>query len=189
VCGAVKRIVSDADRASEVIRRIRELSRKTAPQKAQLRVNDVVGDVILLVRREVATNRVALRLELSPALPPVLGDRVQLQQVLINLVINAVQAMTPVTERPRELVIRSQPHAAGHLLVEVQDTGIGIEAENLGRLFGTFFTTKPDGMGMGLTISRSIIDAHGGEMWVARNDGPGITVRFTLPALQENMAA
>jgi PAS domain S-box-containing protein len=188
VRGAVKRIVGDADRASEVIRRIRELSRKTAPQKARLDLNEVIKEVIPLVRREMATHRVALQLELAPALPPVLGDRVQLQQVLINLVINAIQAMAPVTGRARTLVIRSRPHDAGQALVEVQDSGVGIDAENLARLFGTFFTTKPDGMGMGLSICRSIIDAHGGEVWVSCNDGPGITVRFTLPSSQERLA-
>jgi PAS domain S-box-containing protein len=188
VRGAVKRIVGDADRASEVIRRIRELSRKTAPQKARLDLNEVIKEVIPLVRREMATHRVALQLELAPALPPVLGDRVQLQQVLINLVINAIQAMAPVTGRARTLVIRSRPHDAGQALVEVQDSGVGIDAENLARLFGTFFTTKPDGMGMGLSICRSIIDAHGGEVWVSCNDGPGITVRFTLPSSQERPA-
>ena len=187
VRGAVKRIVGDADRASEVIRRIRELSRKTAPQKARLDLNEVIKEVIPLVRREMATHRVALQLELAPALPPVLGDRVQLQQVLINLVINAIQAMAPVTGRARTLVIRSRPHDAGQALVEVQDSGVGIDAENLARLFGTFFTTKPDGMGMGLSICRSIIDAHGGEVWVSCNDGPGITVRFTLPSSQERL--
>jgi PAS domain S-box-containing protein len=188
VRGAVKRIVGDADRASEVIRRIRELSRKTAPQKARLDLNEVIKEVLPLVRREMATHRVALQLELAPALPPVLGDRVQLQQVLINLVINAIQAMAPVTGRARTLVIRSRPHDAGQALVEVQDSGVGIDAENLARLFGTFFTTKPDGMGMGLSICRSIIDAHGGEVWVSCNDGPGITVRFTLPSSQERLA-
>jgi PAS domain S-box-containing protein len=184
--GAVKRIVSDADRAGEVIRRVRDLSRKTVPQKARLSLNEVVNDVVLLVRREVLTHRVSLRLELAPALPSVLGDRVQLQQVIINLMINAIQAMEPVTGRPRELLIRSQTHEADQVLVAVQDSGIGIDAENLGRLFGTFFTTKPDGMGMGLSICRSIIEAHGGKIWVSRNASPGVTVQFTLPSIQEN---
>ena len=113
-----------------------------------------------------------------------LGDRVQLQQVIINLLINAIQAMAPVTDRPRELLIRSRTHEAGQVLVEVQDSGIGIEPENLDRLFSTFFTTKPDGMGMGLSICRSIIEAHGGQVWVSRNAGPGITFQFTLPSTQ-----
>jgi PAS domain S-box-containing protein len=186
--GAVKRIVSDADRAGEVIRRVRDLSRKTVPQKARLSLNEVVNDVVLLVRREVLTHRVSLRLELAPALPSVLGDRVQLQQVIINLMINAIQAMEPVTGRPRELLIRSQTHEADQVLVAVQDSGIGIDAENLGRLFGTFFTTKPDGMGMGLSICRSIIEAHGGKIWVSRNAGPGVTVQFTLPSIQDSAA-
>jgi PAS domain S-box-containing protein len=185
-CGAVKRIVSDADRASEVIRRIRDLSRKTAPQNARLDLNDVINEVILLVRREVASHRVALRLELGPGLPPVLGDRVQLQQVIINLMINAIQAMAPVTGRPRDLLVRSQTHEAGQIQVAVHDTGIGIDPENLDRLFGTFFTTKPDGMGMGLSICRSIIEAHGGKVWVSCNAGPGTTVQFTLPSIQDS---
>jgi signal transduction histidine kinase len=110
------------------------------------------------------------------------GDRIQLQQVIINLVINGVQAMAMVTDRARALVIRTQRHEAGQVLVAVQDVGIGIEPENLDRLFSAFYTTKPDGMGMGLSICRSIIEAHGGRVWASRNTGPGVTFQFTIAA-------
>jgi signal transduction histidine kinase len=115
-------------------------------------------------------------------LPPVLGDRVQLQQVLINLVVNAIQAMASVTDRPRELLLRSREDEAGQALVAVQDSGIGIDPENESRLFDTFFTTKPDGVGMGLSICRSIVEAHGGKVSASRNPGPGTTFQFTLPS-------
>jgi C4-dicarboxylate-specific signal transduction histidine kinase len=183
--GAVVRIVGDADRASQVIGRIRALSQKTNPQKTALSLNEVINDVVLLVRREVQSDQVSLQLDLAADLPPVLGDRVQLQQVIINLLINAIQAMATVTDRPRTLLICSQPHEADQVLVGVQDSGIGIDPENQSRLFDTFFTTKPDGVGMGLSICRSIIEAHGGEVWVSPHTGPGTTFQFTLPAIRE----
>jgi signal transduction histidine kinase len=112
----------------------------------------------------------------------VLGDRVQLQQVIINLVMNGMEAMADVTDRPRDLLIRSQLRAPNQVLVMVQDSGIGIAAENVDRLFGSFYTTKPGGMGMGLSISRSIIEAHDGRLWASPNAGPGATFQFTLPS-------
>ena len=177
---AVERVISDGKRASEVIRRLRALAKKTGPQKASLSVNDVIGEAILLVQREVLLHRVMLRLELAPALPSVVGDRVQLQQVIINLLVNGIQAMALVSGRPRELRIESQQHEA-EVLVVVQDSGIGIDPENASRLFSPFFTTKPNGMGMGLSICRSIVEAHGGRVWASRNGGPGAIFRFTLP--------
>ena len=114
-----------------------------------------------------------------------LGDRIQLQQVIINLVMNGMEAMASVTDRPRELVIRSRRQEDGQVLIEVQDSGIGIDPENVNRLFNAFFTTKPNGMGMGLSICRSIIEAHGGRIWASRNAGPGATFQFTLPSSQE----
>ena len=122
-----------------------------------------------------------MRLELGPKLPKVLADRIQLQQVVINLIINAIDAMRAVTDRPRKLVIRSQLYEGGNVLVAVLDTGVGIEPDKANRLFDAFLTTKPDGMGMGLSICRSIIEAHGGRIWASANDGPGATVQFTLP--------
>jgi signal transduction histidine kinase len=120
-------------------------------------------------------------LDLASALPPVLADRVQLQQVTLNLVMNAIEASTPVTDRPREIVIRSRSDDGQHVVVAVHDTGVGIAANELDRLFTAFYTTKPGGMGMGLSISRSIIEAHGGQLWATRNVGPGATFQFSVP--------
>jgi two-component system, LuxR family, sensor kinase FixL len=180
--GAVESVISDGMRASDVIQRIRALSKKTEPRKVRLDINDVIDDVIRLVQREMLDHLISLRPELASALPLVLGDRVQLQQVIINLVMNGMEAMAAVTDRPRELAIRSRRHEAGQVLIEVQDAGVGINPENLNRLFSAFFTTKPNGMGMGLSICRSIIDGHGGRIWATRNTGPGATFQFTLPS-------
>ena len=175
-------IIKDGHRAGEVIRRIRALSKKTDPQMAPLGINDVVNEVIALVQREVFSHRVSLRMEPAPALPAVLADRVQLQQVLINLVINGIEAMQLVTDRPRQLVIRSRQDEADQVLVTVTDCGVGISAENAEKLFNPFFTTKSGGMGMGLSISRSIIEAHGGRLSASGNVGPGATFQFAVPA-------
>jgi PAS domain S-box-containing protein len=183
--GAIERIIRDGNRASEVIRRLRDLMRKTEPQMAPLDINDVISDVVALVQRELLTNGVGLRLDLA-ALPfPIFGDRVQLQQVIINLVMNGIEAMSPVTERPRELWIRSYPHDENQILVAVQDSGVGINPEQIDRMFNPFFTTKQDGMGMGLSICRSIIEAHGGELWALANVRSGATFEFTVPIHQE----
>jgi PAS domain S-box-containing protein len=182
--GAVARIIRDGNRASEVIRRLRALTKKTDPHKTPLDINDVVYDVVALVQREVLSHRVRLRFDLDADLPPVFGDRVQLQQVIINLMMNGIEAMAGVIERPRELLIRSRRHEGGHVLVAVQDSGIGIDSEHLDRLFTAFFTTKTDGMGMGLSICRSIVEAHGGEVWASLNDGPGATFQFTIQSHQ-----
>jgi C4-dicarboxylate-specific signal transduction histidine kinase len=179
---AVERIVRDSNRASEVIQRIRALVKKTEPQMVTLDINDVIREAISLEQREMLSQRVSLRTELASALPPVLGDRVQLQQVVINLVMNAVEAMAPVTDRPRDMLIRSQQDDANDVLVAVRDSGMGIDSENAQRLFNAFFTTKPSGMGMGLSISRSIIVAHGGRLWVSPNADHGATFQFTLPS-------
>jgi C4-dicarboxylate-specific signal transduction histidine kinase len=177
----VERIVRDATRASEVVQRIRVLAKRTERQMVSLDINDVIREAILLVQREVLGHGVSLRTELASALPPVLGDRVQLQQVVINLLINGVEAMAPITDRPREILIRSQQHEAGEVHVAVQDSGIGIDFETAEQLFSAFFTTKPSGMGMGLSISRSIIRAHGGRLWVSPNPDHGAAFQFTVP--------
>ena len=179
---AVERIVRDSNRTSEVIQRIRALVKKTEPQMVALDINDVIREAISLEQREMLSQRVSLRTELASALPPVPGDRVQLQQVVINLVMNAVEAMAPVTDRPRDMVIRSQQDDANEVLVAVRDSGMGIDSENAERLFNAFFTTKPSGMGMGLSISRSIIAAHGGRLWASPNADHGATFQFTLPS-------
>jgi signal transduction histidine kinase len=183
---AVESMINDGKRASEVVSRLRALSKKTDPQRLRLDLNEVIDEVILLFQRELLNNRVALRLELASALPPVLGDRIQLQQVLMNLLINAIQAMAPVTGQPREVLIRSRRHDANQVVLEVMDSGIGITPENADRLFSAFFTTKPDGMGIGLSICRSIIEAHGGRIWASPNTGPGATLQFTLPLSEDN---
>jgi len=178
---AVERIVRDANRASEVIQRIRALAKRSEPQMVSLDINDAVREATLLVQREVRSHGVSLRTELASALPPVLGDRVQLQQVVINLLMNGVEAMASITDRPREILIRSQQHEAGQVHVAVLDSGIGIESETAEQLFSAFFTTKPSGMGMGLSISRSIIRAHGGRLWASTNADHGAAFQFTVP--------
>jgi two-component system, LuxR family, sensor kinase FixL len=183
---SVESIIHDGNRAGEVIGRIRALSKKAESQKVPLRINDAVNEAIALVQRELFNQRIALRIELTPTLPDVLADRIELQQVIINLMINGIEAMQPVSDRPRELVIRSLPDDAHQVLVSVQDCGVGISSENAGRLFDAFFTTKPAGMGMGLSICRSIIAVHGGRLWAEPNLPHGATFHFTLPSHQEN---
>ena len=179
---SVEDMISDAQRAGDVILEIRALSRKSAPKRAPLDINDLIQGVVRLVTREAQAHGASVRLDLAPALPAVVADRVQLQQVVINLVINAIQAMASVTARPRELSIRSRQNEAGHVLIEVADSGHGIGSTNLDQLFKAFFTTKPAGMGMGLSICRSIIEAHGGNVWASDNTPSGAVFHFTLPA-------
>jgi C4-dicarboxylate-specific signal transduction histidine kinase len=178
---SVEWIIDDANRASEVIRRVRALANKSDVEKAPLDINDVVKEVIALVQGELVSHRVSLRMEFAHALPVVPADRVQLQQVVINLVMNGIEAMQSVTDRPRELLIRSLQDETQQVLVSVTDCGVGISAENADRLFNAFFTTKTNGMGMGLSICRSIIEAHGGRLWASANLPHGATFQFTLP--------
>jgi PAS domain S-box-containing protein len=178
---SVEWIIDDGNRASEVIRRVRALANKTEIEKVPLDVNEIIREVITLVQRELISHRVSLRMELAPALPTVLGDRVQLQQVIINLVMNGIEAMQSVTDRPRELVVRSGQDQPGQALMSVADCGVGIAAENVDRLFNPFFTTKSGGMGMGLSICRSIMEAHGGRLWATATMPHGAMFQFTLP--------
>jgi signal transduction histidine kinase len=179
---AVEGIVKDGHRASAVIQRVRALAKRTDTQKAPLDINELVKEVIAMVQRELFSQRVSLRIELASEVPVVFADRVQLQQVIINLVMNGIEAMQPVADRPRELVIRSHQDEAHQVWVTVQDSGVGISAENVERLFEPFFTTKSSGMGVGLSICRSIIEAHGGQLLASRNCGPGATFQLALPA-------
>jgi PAS domain S-box-containing protein len=181
-CRSVEWIIADGNRASEVIRRVRALANKTSLEKVPLDVNDVVRETIPLVQRELISHQVLLRMELAPTLPMILGDRVQLQQVIINLVMNGIESMQSVTDRPRELVVRSRQDETQQVLVSVADCGVGISAENADRLFTAFFTTKSSGMGMGLSICRSIIDAHGGRLWATTCEPRGALFQFTIPA-------
>ena len=178
---ALERIVRDGTRAGEVIRRIRALAKKTDLKMAPINLNDILGEALTLVQHELLGSEVALRVEHASALPIILADKVQLQQVVLNLIINGIEAMQPITDRPRELVIRSEEEDTRQVRVTVTDCGIGFSADSAERLFNTFFTTKSGGMGMGLSICRSIIELHGGRIWAAPHVPYGATVQFTLP--------
>ena len=175
---AIAEIVNDGSQASNVISRIRALLTKNTADRVELDINEMVQEATL-VRSEAIRNHVSLRLDLSSDLPPVVGDRVQLQQVLFNLVMNAIEAMRTVTDRPKELVIRSAKSADG-VLIEVQDSGIAIDPEQADRIFEPFFTTKRQGIGMGLSISRSIVESHGGRLWAVPRSY-GALFQFILP--------
>jgi PAS domain S-box-containing protein len=177
---AVERIIAVGSRAGDVISRVRAFAKKAAPNKATLDINEVIREVLPLAQPEVLARRVWLRMELSQSLPPVTGDRVQLQQVVLNLMMNGIEAMHPVTDRPRDLVVKSRLRDE-EILVAIQDSGIGFPPETGGQPFDAFFTTKPEGLGLGLTISRRIIEAHGGRLWTTPNAEHGASVLFTLP--------
>ena len=184
ITAALSAIVKDANRASAIIAQIRALSKKAPPEMAALQVRDVVTDTLALVQREATERRIVLKTVFPGDLFPVLGDRIQLQQVLLNLVMNSIEAMNKVPEDQRQLSIEAQSHVSegkSFVLITVTDSGIGLTAEDLPKLFQTFYTTKADGMGMGLAISRSIVEAHGGRLWATPNADLGATFQFTLP--------
>ena len=187
--GSVGRIISDGRRAGEVVRRLRALARKDEPRRLPLDINDVVEESLPLVRHEFSRRDVTLELALSQGLPLVLGDRVQLQQVVINLIVNGIQAMSDITDRPGILTISSRVDEArgndvNEVTLAVRDCGVGVDPAGSDRLFDPFFTTRAEGMGMGLSICRSIIEAHGGRIWVATNGAVGAVFLFALPAHQ-----
>jgi C4-dicarboxylate-specific signal transduction histidine kinase len=179
----VQHIIRDGHRGSEVIGRIRALLKNEPPVRSRVNLNEMIGEVVELVQFEL--HETELQLELANQLPYVLADRVQLQQVLLNLILNAVEAMRSVSDRPRLLRIETVAHEADSVLVIVQDSGVGLKPEAIERLFETFYTTKPAGLGMGLSISRSVIESHGGRLWAKCSDGPGATFQFSLPAESE----
>ena len=181
---AAQRIVRDGNRASDVIARIRGFLTKGEPVTVQLDANDVVREIIMLTQGEVLRRAASLLTELADGLPAVSADRVQLQQVLLNLMMNALDAMSAVADSPRVLRIRTNTYESAAILVAFQDSGVGLNPEQMERLFEAFYTTKPEGMGMGLSISRSIVEMHGGRLWATPNDGPGATFQFTLPIEQ-----
>jgi C4-dicarboxylate-specific signal transduction histidine kinase len=176
---AVTEIVNDGTRASAVISQIRGMLMKGASSRAELDINHVIQEVAILLRKEATRNRVFLRTDLADNLPRVTGDRVQLQQVVINLVMNGIEAMRLLTPRPRNLLIKSARNH-GEVLIQVQDSGTGIDVDQAERIFELFFTTKPGGIGMGLSISRSIVESHGGRLW-AESGPEGALLQFTLP--------
>jgi PAS domain S-box-containing protein len=182
---AARRIVRDGKRAGEVIARVRALTKRAATPREKLDMNETIREVLALLGDEAKKNSVLIRMEFADDLSPISGDRVQLQQVLLNLVMNAIEAMSSVDDRPRELVITTRNIDAEQVQVTVKDTGPGIDPNTLYKIFDPFYTTKPGGMGMGLSISRSILQAHGGRLWAAAKDGPGTIFHFSLPKYQE----
>ena len=173
--------MKDGNRAGDVIGRLRSLIKKVPPRRDGLEINEAILEVIALTHGEVVKNSVSLQTQLATGLPPIQGDRVQLQQVILNLIVNAVEAMSGVSEGSRELLIGTGKDESSGVLVAVKDSGPGLNPKSFDRLFDAFYTTKPGGMGMGLSICRSIVEAHGGRIWVSRTDGPGATLQFTLP--------
>jgi PAS domain S-box-containing protein len=178
---AFSRIVRDSARAGDVIRGLRALAKKSGPQLATLGINDVIREVLAIAGGELRRHGVVLRADLAAIDRPILGDRVQLQQVLLNLVMNGIEAMSGVAERTRELMVSSTPAEPGSVLVSVEDTGIGFDPAVAHRIFEPFFTTKPEGLGMGLSICRSIIEGHRGRLWVSPRVPHGAAIRFTVP--------
>ncbi|TML56954.1 MAG: PAS domain S-box protein [Actinobacteria bacterium] len=174
-------VIADGHRAGEIIARIRALATKAPSRKDWVDVNETILEVVALARSEVQSNGVSLRARLAEDLPLILGDRIQLQQVLLNLIINAIEAMNEVSDAPRELFITSAKDDSQGMLVAVRDSGPGLDPGGLDRLFHAFYTTKPQGMGMGLAISRSIVEAHGGRLWATANVPRGAVFQFTLP--------
>jgi signal transduction histidine kinase len=186
--GAFSRVVRDGKRASEVVNRIRALIKKAPPQKDKLHINEAILDVVGLTRSETAKNGVLVRTRLREKLPPLQGDRVQLQQVVLNLVMNAVEAIKSRDTGPREILIETARTEADDILVSVRDTGPGLDPSHIERIFDAFYTTKADGLGLGLSICRSIIEAHGGKLWATAGAPQGAVFQFTLPAEQSQRA-
>jgi|SRR5882672_5886601 len=177
---AASRVVKDATRAAEIVSRVRLLFKKGAPQRERVDVNEVIQEMIVLLRNEASRHSVSVRTELTPDLPRIMGDRVQLQQVLLNLMINSIDAMKD-GKGMRELTIQSQRVDDDHLQMSVSDTGVGLPPEQADQIFDAFYTTKPHGTGMGLRISRSFVESHGGRLWASSNSSRGASFHFTLP--------
>ena len=183
VSEALECVVTDTYRAGDIIGRIRDQVKKVPPRKESVDLNDAIGNVIALVRGELSKKSVAVHTQLADGLPPVHADRVQLQQVMLNLILNAIEAMAGVDAEVRELLICTESNPSQGLLVTVSDSGPGIAPEDRERVFESFYTTKTGGVGIGLSICRSIIDAHGGKLWADAHLPRGATFRFTLPTL------
>jgi len=182
-------IISDALRAGDVIGRIRSLIKKAPPQNEPVAINDAVLEVIALARPEIVKNGISVQTQLARALPLIRADRVRLQQVILNLIVNAVEAMSGVGEGSRELLIRTDKNTSNSVLVTLRDSGPGLDPNAVDRLFQAFYTTKAEGMGMGLAICRSIVEAHGGRMWAGVNEPGGAVFQFTLPLESDDTAS
>jgi C4-dicarboxylate-specific signal transduction histidine kinase len=182
---AVDSIAREGTRASDIVRRIRGMFTKAPPEGIGVELNELIREAAGLMHAEISRNQVVLEIQTASDLPAAIGDRVQLQQVIVNLILNGIEAMSSVTGRPRRLVIRSEKLNDGEMLIAVRDSGTGIEPKDQKRLFDAFFTTKSDGMGMGLAICQSIIEAHGGRLWATANSDHGATLQFTLPVKLE----
>jgi signal transduction histidine kinase len=176
-----RRMIRDGNRASDVIGRLRALFAKTDATTEPVDLNAATRDVIALTLSELQRNNVLLRMDLTEDIPHVMGDRVQLQQVILNLLVNASDAMADVDDRPRHLVVKTVCDDGESVRVSVKDVGVGITAEDAGKLFDAFYTTKTGGMGIGLSVSRSILERHNGRIWASSNDGPGATFSFSIP--------
>jgi PAS domain S-box-containing protein len=181
---AAMRIVNDGSRAAEIIERLRSLYKKDLPQRELVEVNEIIREMVELLRAEANQYAVSIRAHLVANLPKITADRVQLQQVFMNLILNAIEAMK---ETGGVLTIKTQLDEDGQLLILVSDTGVGLPKEKTEQIFDAFFTTKPQGSGMGLSISRSIVESHGGRLWATANNGRGATFRFTLPTAAETV--
>ena len=182
---ALDNIVADAKRAREVIGRIRALAKRETPRNDRLDINHQVQEVLALTAQELRSHAVVVRTQLEPTMPPVMGDRVQLQQVLLNLIVNAIDAMSGIHDRPRELTIVSQRDGDSAVVVEVRDAGTGLDPGRAEHVFEAFYTTKTEGLGIGLSISRSIVEAHGGRLWASSNEPHGAVFRFSLPVAED----
>ena len=180
-------VVDDADRAGDILDRIRDHIKKAPPRKERVDLNQAITDVIALAQGAIVKNGVSVQTRLTEGLPHVQADRVQVQQVVLNLILNAVEAMGSIEEGVRELSITTEQHEAGGVLVAVRDSGPGIDPEHLDRVFDAFYTTKSSGVGMGLSICRSIINAHGGRLWADVNTPRGAVFRFTLPGADKEL--
>jgi C4-dicarboxylate-specific signal transduction histidine kinase len=180
-CEMARRIIRDGNRASEVITRLRTMFAKREPTAESVDLNEATKEVVALSIGELQRAQVTLHTDLAEDLPRVVGDRVQLQQVILNLFLNAADAMSGVEDRPRQLVIKTERESGDHVRLSVEDTGVGFEPERAESLFDAFYTTKHGGMGIGLSVSRSIIEGHRGRLWATPKNGPGATFAFSLP--------
>jgi signal transduction histidine kinase len=183
---AIRDIVRDGKRAGEVIARIRALTKRAAPPKEKLDLNEIVREVLALVGDQAKKNSVMIRTQFADEGCPVFADRVQLQQVLLNLVMNGMEAMSSVGGRERQLLIVTRNVDLAQVQVTVEDTGVGLDPNMMDKIFEPFYTTKSGGMGMGLSICRSIVQSHGGRLWATANDGPGTSFHFSLPKHDEH---